>query len=325
MLNIKPLHGDFRSCVEDVIVSVASWWERNHELMYAEAWNFQYTPWDPVLPNTIGKRLSEGEDKTWSYLARFHGIFLKYQKNLHSPSEALKLIENELEKGHPVMVYVNDFWCPWRKFYQIEHQIQPCLVVGINVSNSQLICIDPYSTSEFKVFPIDKFMNAYKNCVTFTKGQYTDVDERVEDIIRLSAEKLLECKEHGNRFDNMRIFAFDIEHTLDMNMEMQGSTFSAPRYQLLNTLKYLARRRRQYSLFIGYMSKRYGWNISNYCNEMDLASQKWNIITNLFLKMHYMQEWYISRKNIANKIREAADFEERIANSLLNSLDSYNT
>jgi len=321
MLDIKPMHGDFRSCVEDIIVSVASWWGRNHEMMYAEAWNFKYTRWSPVLPSTLGRRLSEGEDKTWSHLARYHGIFLVFHGNLFSPSDALKLIRKELSKAQPVMIYVNDYWCPWRKFYQTEHQIQPCLVVGIEESSSELICIDPYSTSEIKHFPIDKFMHAFKSCVTFIKGDDIDTIVDADDIIRFSLENLLSSKEERNKFDDMRTFAFDIENTLDMNLEIQGSTFSDPKSELLNTLKYIARRRKQFSLFLKYMSEKYIGDISHYSDRMSLAWQKWSVITNLFLKMYYMQDWIVSRKNIADKIREAADFEEHIARGLLDALN----
>ncbi|SCY96022.1 hypothetical protein [Alkaliphilus peptidifermentans] len=319
ILNIKPKHEDFRSCVEDIVASVASWWDRNHLLMYAEAWNFQYIPWNPSLPNTLGRRLWEGEDKTWLNISNYHGIKISFQKDIISPQDAMMLIKSQLSEHRPIMVYVNDYWCPWRKLYQKEHQIQPCLVVGFEEGDSGLICIDPYSTKEIKYFPKEEFEYAYKNCVTFQKVENYNELLIVEDIIRLSPEKLFDEKAHGNSFQSMRNFAYDMENTLDMNLEMEGSTFSAPKSELLNTLKYISRRRRQYFLFLKYIGEGYGIDVCRYSEGMDMSWEKWSIITNLFLKMYYLEDWKLNKKSIAGKIREAADLEEAIALDILNS------
>lgn len=320
MLDIKPLHENYRSCVEDVVASVVSWWSREHELMYAGAWNFKYSRWNPVMSNTFGRRLNEGEDESWTYLASFHGVALSFQDNLYSPSDALDLIGSELRKKRPVMTYVNDFWCPWRKDYQTEHQIQPCLVIGFDTSGTNLICIDPFSTYEVLVFPVEQFVLAYKGCVTFIKFQQVETITNIKNIVGISPLKLFDSEGGKNRFDDMRVFAGDIDKTLDLNMEVQGGTASAPKSELLNIVKYITRRRKQFSVLLKYAEERYGGFFAGYSVKMDSVWQKWNIITNLFLKMYYMQDWYESRKNLADKIWKVADFEESIAKALLSDL-----
>ena len=320
--DIQALHEGYRSCVEDIIVSVATWWGMDHQYMYTEAWDFYYTRWTPLSKDALGSRLHEGIDKTWHNLSAFHGLILHINSHLHSPYEAFELIKKETGAKRPVMIYINDYWCHWRTSYQKEHQIQPCLVIGVEADNSGLMCIDPYTTREIKNLPIHDFHDAYKNIVTFEKREEHILPFSIQAVMIPILEDLLGLREEDNRFDRMRDFAIDIENTLDLNLEVDHNAPYDIKSDLFNTIKYIARRRTQFATLLTYISNRFHVDMLHYAQTVNQTAQKWDLIVNLLLRMYYSKDWLTSRKNIAKKVKEAADYEENIAESLLFSLIS---
>jgi hypothetical protein len=46
ILDIKPLRDQRRNCFEDILATLAPYYSRDYELMFAESWNFSLIPYN---------------------------------------------------------------------------------------------------------------------------------------------------------------------------------------------------------------------------------------------------------------------------------------
>jgi len=90
---------------------------------------------------------------------------------------------------------------------------------------------------------------------------------------------------------------------------------------LFERLKYLGRRRIQYSQMLCYLNEKYGLpNINEVQFGLQVASQNWSITRSMLIKMYYTQEWKASRLKVADKIRDNAAYEQSLIMKLQNTI-----
>lgn len=308
-LDIKPIHEEYRSCTEDIICSVAAWLDMDHELMYTEAWDFIYDGWTPGHPYGIGDRLSEGIDRTWHNICHYHGLQLEYKKNIFTFNQARSTIFERLREGYPVMIYLDGYWCDWRKEGRNRHIYSNVLVIGYDASDKLFICIDPYYLDKTIGFPAEKMQLAYKNLIIISQNKEIK-EENVLEVLHKSPRRLLK------KFSMMYHFAHDIEHTLDFNLETLGED-EMINIKLFNILKFIIRRRKQYSAFLKYVYTHYHKVRKNYSGDMENIADKWNMILKLLMKSYYSEDWIIRRKHIAKLILDIVDLEKKLAYQII--------
>lgn len=130
-----------------LVISVMNHWKLDHELMYAQAWGFEFAP-----PGTkghgiwnrgdLGPRLYyRNEDRIFLNLYLFHGVQV-YQSGCESIDQLYKLLEEQLEQDLPVIVFIDTYYLPWMEsFYQKIHSIHSVLVTGMALDKG-LYCND---------------------------------------------------------------------------------------------------------------------------------------------------------------------------------------
>ncbi|MEF2965908.1 hypothetical protein V3851_08710 [Paenibacillus sp. M1] len=320
MLNIQPKHEDYRSCLEDILASVSAYWKRDHELMFIGSWNFCFRSSCTNTSETLGSRLHEGEENTRRYLDYYHGIVLETHDPI-SEKELWEIVASELTGNKPVIIYVNDYWCPWSKNYRIREEMHPCLAVGMGSDDNGLFCLDPYNVSNIQFLSADLCGRLHRKCGTFQLQDRQEKPHNWSEIIYKASFGMLKKEaDFGNRFDDMRAFAQEIGRSLDLDVEARENGWMLDSL-LLDRLKYIMRRRKQFAVVLNYLALNCEEEavpyLSHHSRQMLEAAQQWEIILQLLLKMFYTKSWETGRLKIADKLRELADFEEQIALAMI--------
>ena len=315
MDKLIPLHEEHRSCLEDILVSIAVFLEKEYEIMYTEAWNFNYLEWTILNPGNYGTRISEGEDKTLYYLKVYQGIEMKYRKELNKFSDIIMEIKKNDNKNNPIIVYFNEFYCPVSKYYNLENRLQPYLIIGLNKNQEYIQICNPNTKKIIQNISCKDFEKAYRYHVIVDSNNSYINNPDFYNLVTLSARKMLNgCK---NKFDQMRFLADDLSVVFDLQLEGTINMDNTVQSEILNTFTYITRRREQYSIFMNYISNKYDKGALEFADLMHTASKNWNIITNSMLRIFITKDWDSKKEFVANKIKSVADFEENVAIKIL--------
>jgi hypothetical protein len=328
ILEIKLLYDGTRDCFEYLPVSVANWWGCGYELAYSEAWGFSFKKGESTSTLSLGNRIDTGNINLFENFKKYHG--LEIVKNTSSAYEALELIKKELFLKQPVAISLEMFWSPWLvEYQQVKGTFHYCLVIGLDDKSDSFICGDPTFYKQKEQLPFDHFINGYRAHVTFHL-----VDKEIEKFdwrknIFNTVQKLLGKLNSTNVFNEMREFSESLEF-LDFEEEMNvynntkgyGAAFTAP---LFNNLRDISLGRMHYERFLNYIISFYDIKeLMSFTESFKLMSSNWAAIRMLLmkglLKYEDKNRQYDIKKKAALQIKEAANFEESIAEMLIDKV-----
>jgi len=315
-LQIKPVHYDFLNCIEDNIVSVIQWMKADFEIMFSESWNFNIEIKDLSL--SIGDIINSGvtiKDEL-TLLEKYRGIRTTINNN-KSTKDLFESIKYELSINMPTLVLIDEFLLPWsNKFQSIHNQAHCCIVTGID-NDKRIILTDAWYRKENGAITLNNFYRGV-NLNTYKFEKQSEVDNSLinwQEVLKFNVQRLLGGK--NNVFEGIRFFANILESDLDIKKEIQGyeQIFQIP---IIRKMLTICRNRKQFSIFLEYI-----YNLGNCCEMlkisecMAIASNMWNIVyamTKKSMLSKYNKSLYL---RIANKIREIADYEENLANNII--------
>jgi hypothetical protein len=316
-LDITPCANATYNCLDVLIFTLASHWGLEHRLMFAEAWRFKYEKVQPSqrevsFDKTLDVReLVERRDVERA-LSTYHGLEI----TRHHPGDvkaALDLIRAEVASGCPVAIGVDAYFCPWSSAYQKYHLDHYCLAIGLHEEGdlTELVVIDPYLTMDVQYYPLALYEQTRRDCLTFRRASRTPASPEWQQIIRPAATTML-----GQRVQQMRDLADDIGAHLDFGREVMRhedpyasllvlyfKTLGFSRFNFSESMTYLAETWRQPKLAAAAVRMK----------ELGNASYK---IFLLLMKMS-MTPARFKREDIAKRLNEVADAEERLARELV--------
>jgi hypothetical protein len=121
-----------------MIKNVADWRGRDHRMMFAEAWGFDYL----AGCDTVGMGIRSDKGDYKSYLERHHGIIVVEQR-FGSEEEAYDIVRRELGEGRPVLLSVDPYECEWDFInYRKNHSHHYLCVTGIDLAGRMFHCFD---------------------------------------------------------------------------------------------------------------------------------------------------------------------------------------
>lgn len=316
-LDIKPDHKSWRTCYEDIVVTVLNWLGRGHELMYLESWQFSFMT-NTEVSISIGQRLNYDllteEEKVLSLIKRFYGVDLKVhlQKDM---DETIAAIGRELQLKKPVIIGIDSYWIPWDSAFQIVHWNHAILIVGIDEEKQQVHCTDPFYSIEHCVMSYESIQNGIQNYVTFEIDDNYDTNFDWRESFKNIVLKDKNPENDKNIFKEIRSLANAIENSLDVAKETEGYK-DAGTIPLNQSLREIAFGRYKFAKLVEYLAKRY--QISELfllSNKIKLMGVKWDEIREEMFKV-LASSTYIPIDEIVVKIQEAANYEESIAHQL---------
>lgn len=306
MLEVKPIYDVLsHSCLDAIVISLASYQVLDYEPMFYDSWNFIY---DTRLGTKIGDRLHEGEDRSWINIKEYAGLeIIEYGRN----DELEKTIDEELfTRNIPILLYIDAYYCPWTKVYQKESYTHTCLLIG-KQGGETYMSIDPYTNLKYNPIPLEEIRKGCTGYAVFRKMEpqkTLSCDQLLRHQINIMSEKI----NGNNKIEMMKLFANDIEQHFHLNDELNGNE-NLLKAMLFERLKFLSRRRRQFSALLRYMNRTYGMPLMlQLAEKFDDAASKWETVRNTMIKLCFSENMDDLRIRAQKRILAASEQESEI-------------
>jgi amino acid adenylation domain-containing protein len=319
LLDLKPLHDGAFNCEQDLVATIAAWQGRNYQLMFVEAWGFDYRPDKPGSFTPYSQRIGADQGDEWKNLFQYHGMQV-FKYNDLTAAATLGIVKRELGTGRPVAVLLDTYWCPWDAGYQREgHDAEHfVLVVGLDRANRFLYCVDTIYSKYWEPLPMDCFFEGYRDlCETFAFEDLpvTELDWR--KIVRNAVRRLQRTAGEANAFNAMRNLAADAARDFDIAKEIEGYP-NFLRAKLYRVLLEIARGRKQFAKALACLSTQYQVEaLGKLSKELEREGGSWESIRAMLLKLNGLFEAKTLMPKVLERMKKTADREERIATRLL--------
>jgi hypothetical protein len=86
IININPVHCEGLNCFEEIIVTLASYYNVEYRCAFSGAWGFEFKPSDGAENSLLGERIGNGDSNILNMLYRYCKVenHMKYLKLLKS-------------------------------------------------------------------------------------------------------------------------------------------------------------------------------------------------------------------------------------------------
>lgn len=312
ILNIKPLFEDGHDCLQMLIKSYATWFERGYLMMFRDDWVFQFKPQTNALFDKLGERVSGKSPSEFFLLEKYHGI-----KIIPGKLESLELlnhIKEELQSNQPVIIVADIFHCPWLSYYHVNHSIDHTyLIIGIDDNQEVLYCLDPVQNDLVNKLPFSDFFGT--EIIHYGTFNLTNQGESIEswkEIITEVVDRIYKKDETLNIFDTMHEFANEM-----LNISSEELKDEKTAESLIIKLRGISQGRKNFSKTLEYMAIKTDMKILfEPAQKLNQAGMIWMSIRSMVIKMIYLENRVTILKQIANKIHEVAEYERQIAVNL---------
>lgn len=308
----KPIHTATYNCLEDVLECIATGFKREHILIYADAWDFNYYLKSAESKKIIGNRIEAGEYNAWNSLAKYHGIKAKCHFTSQKDKQ-IKVLKEELRKENPIVLWLDGYYVPWTNVFEKLHMKHFVIAVGMDEEKKKIYVIDPYWNKKVNQLAYEHFDLSKAKCISFSVLEQPEI--LWKKVISSRVDTIL-GREY-TAFDAMRAFAKDTQSLLKIEKEIEG--FEELRYNcpLFMQLAEVFYRRLNYSKMLIFL----GENnlISELLNlgmEMKQIGESWKELRELLVKIMEGKEAKDQIKIFAEGIIQLADYEEEIARKL---------
>lgn len=301
-LQIEGVHRKYHSCEEDIIATIANFFNERWELIYLNAWGFEYSR-DAM---SIGAGLYEGDKNSFKNIEKYHGIkFNKYF--VDNAKDMYVFYEKESQNGIPMIFYVDAHDIKWCPEYQKEHREHPLIIEGMK--KADCLCVDPYYGQVDKLLANSLVMRDNSKIMQVCK-----VDGK-ESFDKKSIEKCAWImKSQG--LEEMRNFIMDFvsKDSLSYEIRLRNNRIDST---LLDKLTYISRRRYQFSVLLSYLFELGYGNYQEIVQDFKLLSNNWEKVCKKLLKIFCCDSWCKDRKVIEKYLLDCYYLEENLTNIIL--------
>ncbi|GLC81962.1 phosphopantetheine-binding protein [Lacrimispora brassicae] len=316
MINLSPRYSEALNCIENIIASLANYWEIDYYMMSSEVWGFSYQSFDSLSKTiTFGERISTNSGDFVKLFEKHHDIKAEFyhRNSCYKTEELLDMIINHTKKKIPVMISIDLFWCPWTDFYKVYHMEHYCLVVGMNDSQEQLYCFDPYYTLDLIKLPIQNYHQGGISCILFERTDHKEKKIKWQAVLNNAALHFLNPKKGTSVFDEMCDFANDI--ALYYQPQNEFEIAGDKRLSLLSSqINYIRLARCSFADFLVRLANDYlVIELQDVAKEMIKLGESWYNLNIMFIKSSYMENFSPLVQRIVVKIVELAKQEHELA------------
>lgn len=310
VLDIKPIHNDGLNCIEDVIVSLAAYYNREYILAFAEAFRFEYVRPDIEQEVLIGSYINSGMKNMLYLINQYCGISIEIIEP-KSVQKVIQVINEQLQVGLPTGIYIKSYWCPWHLEYQKLSHAHFCLAIGFD-DGGNIICIDPSLGLDTYSLPYNDFVNGFGTCCTFSIGQPPKAIS-----YELVLKNAVEVIPNTNIFTNMRRFIADFYTSMNFHEEYKNADICLFDVPMHRNLWYKSGERKLFSEFIKYIYKMtLNAGLLDVSDDLLYVRSKWSVADALLIKAHYAGYSEKVKENVCNVFKEILEIEENIYEKL---------
>ncbi|HEX9061626.1 MAG TPA: hypothetical protein VF941_15705 [Clostridia bacterium] len=317
LLDITLKQGKDMHCVESELATISSYYKRNHEMAFLDAWKFGLLRENESHEGTLGGRIYTGYVQDWwmwGNLEEYHGIKVLWHEDYEN-KDIIYIIKSELELMRPVSVMFDSFYLPWAPEHE-KYTNYATLMIIVGIDEKGVYCIDTHNLKRVEFLQLENFLKGRKQYTVFLPMRAEEKEINWREAFGKRAKRLL--GENGGSFDEMRELARCVDDSLDFAVEIQGKPHPL-KVDIIKNIETVGRGRFLFSNTLKYINELYNLNAFAALEEsFKNISNVWHLI-----KYQLIRHYYIGRldkadcRMIAGKIKEAANMEENMAHRIL--------
>lgn len=311
LTEFKPAHHGTYNCLEDVLECLATGYQREHLLMFAKAWDFNFFLRPLKGDKRLGTRVESGEYNAWESLRQYHGIGSKciFTSNRQKQKDNLMA---EINEGHPVVLWLDGYYVPWTNIYKQLHMKHFIIAIGMK-ENGTIAVIDPYWNKKVNELSMETFDQSGAKCINITCLETPNLTWQSILKEHITSITTRSC----NAFESMRQFAEAVK-TLDLNTELkdfEDLPYNCPFFMQLAEVFF---KRLNYSKCLKYMGERFEVNtLITYGEEMEKIGKEWQAARERLVDVYKGKEGPSTYTKVAKTICLLASQEEELAKQVL--------
>lgn len=273
MKEVIPYHNKKYNCVQDIVYTLARFYECEYQMLLLESWGIKYCKDVAGLSHKIDFAWNGLEYREW-LLKTFHGILYKHTMLPNSDVGDLRACLDETRLG----VYLDPFDCHWLGAYQMTHGWHFCLIT--NCDDEFVYCIDQFSKTCNEIKMSYDLLRKHKGYVKISKEKISPLraddylEALVENIKYFKHEKCLNM--YGSYLKNLQDEELLINEILKTPHPLTSN--------FLMQLKFLSNNKDNYGEALGYISKQTGKHFPNSNLRLKNLAQHYNKLRAIMVK-----------------------------------------
>lgn len=309
VLKIEPLRKPHFNCIDGILATVAEFFNRPHEMMFAGCMGFGYD----AAQNTFGKSLNVGI-KNWSreMLLKYHGIKARWNE-IKSYAVLHDLIIDTIDLGCPIGVYVDSFYCSTSPDYKKFHNNHYVLIIGYDEEAQGYHYVDPIFSAKKNVLPFYNLKRGFKEYIIFEKLENPIKNINLEDVSSdFNGIEVIE-----NMYDMTINFAEDFKAKFNLNAEIAEYNNELKHSLMFRKIDSIAQNRLKFSLSLRFLAEHFkNEDLKNVSKEIEKTRTEWEFMNMLLFKFHFTKNEKIKDK-IYCLIKTIADKELVVQSEIL--------
>lgn len=321
LLKVEPIRNEYFDCMDSILSTVAQYMNKPYSLMFIGSMGFEYSP-IKKRATSLGEKLSEGVCYTPQYsLEKYHGIKVS-KHNADSYKYLHHLIEEMLSGNMPICVCVDRFYCPWDYAHNKFHISHYYLIVGINETKEEYICLDPNSSLEQYPLPYECLENGCREYFTFENKVSSNSSFSLSGILH-SNYFSHECSEIiEKRYSDIIKFAGDLVTYIDFDRELSPWTDNLQDTFLFRHLRNISQNRLKFSDALCSLSNAFdNKNIYDIAQQAKELHSQWDNASTLLFKYHFNRD-EAAKSVIFNNLVSIAESEKKLHRSLADEAET---
>ncbi len=323
-LDIAPFHSDFSNCLEECMITVSNFYQRNYILMYSQSWGFSFDT-NNYLLNGTGSCINDDRGRIYDLYHSYHGIKMSFEHK-NNPQEVINVIIRHIMADNPIGIFMDTFYYSWDP-NKNQHGKHWFLVTGVDTEKEVFYCTDPYFMQKNAILEFKDFINGYLGVLfifEITKSELLDYDWK--NLVLTSVKKLEGENGRKSIFYSMEDFAVSVENGFCIEKETSSSNrvIDMPYYVNLQSVN---RGRLQYAIFLEYIAAKYSvTELLSISEKLKQVSYKWDVLRGILTKAILTKNEAIIKSKIPPHIREISNIEKETLNLLIKTVSdtSYN-
>ncbi len=298
-------------CYDQAVACYASVHNRRYEMLFAGSWGFEYR--EEASAEKIGERIKSRAVLNMNYLKRYHGIEI-IKKEVKVNENLLDILEEEIDQGNPVMIFISTYYFPWNEHYKKFENNLPhaMLAVGVDREKECIYCVDCMLKKQNVPLSFDDLLNG-NNGKYWTIRCLPDYDKEidVEEVFNYSINKLKRNTQELKDIQDIMRLADAMRQGFDLKKEIDnthGGIWIEP--IIFNLGGIMADRANFVRLIDFILEQKEDYNIRRVKENMEKITLEWNQIRGMLLKGYFLTNADNLVKKVIDRLERTASLEE---------------
>lgn len=309
LTQIPRLRGEAVStkfCFDDCIATYAKYVDSDYQMMFLDSWEIDWKK-DSSVPYFLRLTL---EDKLVSKVNEIYGIAISF--HFEPLQEAKSLMEEEIQKGNILAIFMDPYYVPWDRGYHIYHtEGHSFFITGYE--NGIYMCSDPYFGKLNMELPEMELIDGYRWFITFKKRERKSNQTKYENKMEykkilaetLSSDSFIKyfenmsqiCKEFSDE-KLINEYLFQNNNTMDFGEIMNDICDNRVRFAIM-------------LLYIGEKEPQIGELLTEQVEKLLYIAERWKICQASMTKAIICKRAKLIVENIPNRLTQILHLEKQ--------------